>query len=238
MIRDQKQLNAFVRYEDYPPHLNVLAISPGPERKRVWNIQLRLSNIRSYVRSFASSCSLIDFCEAAGPWPRNPSEVEAHEKYTRWINIAARDAIMQVYHFNRVWHSIRRDIKHCPTLYPLIDLTSIRRGRELFDKYFGEKRSVDARDAIAHAGELTSSIEDYDKNAFSGDYSVPGIHIAGSKGVSLQLGGRVQTVTFENRIITAEVSNTTLEQLVEVREAIYDAFMPTAVAFHGKDLGD
>ena len=172
--------------------------------------------MRSQFEFVKSALSLFEFSEK-NSMPKNIQESFDRERsklFTDWMMIASRETVMGIYHFAKAKEAFKVSLKAIENIE--VDWKEIRSATKKFNRYFPDFENM--RHAVAHSAELTKDRQQYDKNSFSGDYDNGLISATGVEGLVLSGGlmNRSYTMTFQGKIITLEITKTTLQNLYEI----------------------
>jgi hypothetical protein len=175
---------------------------------------------RNMPNKFRDALHLFDYCNMQNSvLPGGSSSV-----FMAWCFLAARDAVMSVWHFRNEMMAANNFAKLSTYVEPQIDWTAIHEAHSKFDLYFPDFAAV--RHAVAHAGELAKNKTSFEQNAFSGDYEGAGIQIKNAKRMVIEDGlqNRTYTCTHGGRIVHCEISGTSLVRLHEIMGHLYRGF--------------
>lgn len=211
---------------DFPPSINVSGLPPD-EQTEAWLVSSCLAGLDQHVSNFRAALTLFDFCLANSRVLHETmaeDEPSAIGAIDNWPLVAARDATITIYHFGTSLQAIRAALSACPTLGEWVDASVLREVSRQFRGRFPE--FVALRHGVSHAAELTKDRPNFQRNAFSGDYSGPGIKITKAQNLMLQncLLGRQFTTTFKGKIVSFDLSQDNLVFLEKTKAAYYDAF--------------
>jgi hypothetical protein len=105
---------------------------------------------------------------------------KASELNSAWHDIAIRDAVMSIYHFEFILDGILKSTHRCPTLMDKIDINKLHAAQPLFRKHFPKTESI--RHAVAHAGQTQHSLKCLEKARYDGTLELGGFTIQGIAG--------------------------------------------------------
>ena len=201
------------------PQIDV-RVAPKEEADNLSLLNKALSDLQRYENHFASALHLFDYCYIQLSVMR-PTVSDAFQS---WMLVAARDAVMSMWHFRKVLDAANSFANQSPYVAPQLDRTALGEAHTKFDGYFPE--FVPMRHAVAHAGELAKNKKAYELNAFSGDYEGRGLKITNSTNVIVQdtLQDRMYTCTHEGKIVHCEISGATVIRLRDVMHTFYKGF--------------
>ncbi len=195
------------------PPITRLSAFPENERRHAIAFNGLLHALHHYAVCFQYALQLFEYSEAKlsellSPRPKMEDQ-EARFMFAGWMHIAARDATMSLYHFAKTIEEIRECFRHLPTFRPIVKHDVIRLSVKLFSARFPNYLKM--RHSIAHSAK-SASLEERMRNAVGG--------------ISLRenLMGRKFTSTVEGRLLSTEISRTTLARLVDLETRFYSAF--------------
>jgi hypothetical protein len=152
----------------------------------------------------------------------------------QWSQMAARDAVMTVFHFGKTLDSI--SFKLTPSLAAAVDHKKLRAARKHFQDYF--RGNEEARHAVGHAAERLSSTSKTEHITHSAAYESPNLKIA--EGASYALSNFtdgdqvVSTVahphTGKTSIVKAPFSHEALAELDSITDEVFDTFRSAEAA--------
>ena len=172
-----------------PPRISGSFLT-GQEAEEAGHLDILLSELDGYVRTFADALALFDFGLSESGERENPRG--------RWRFIAARDAGMTIYHFGVILDAIHKRIGTCLTLVPHLDKPTMSKATEEFANRFPTQEA--ARNAIGHAAEMIESPDQLRRN------------IMGNIFVRDSLLGRNLSMTWKGKLLSVEISDATLRQ--------------------------
>jgi hypothetical protein len=194
-----------------PPFINTLAL-PEEERHLAFEHIAYLGGLWSAVRDFSCALGLFDFCLNTPSAKRD------------WQIIAAMHGAWSIYNVGLTMQNFRAGIGSTPTLCSWVDHDKLRRAQREFKSAFPGYESM--RHALAHSPDLDKTPERREQNAYIGPFRSDGMIIEGSKTrimVKKSLLGRIFQTTFDGRLLQYEISQNTLDQLVEVKDQFHSA---------------
>jgi hypothetical protein len=194
-------------------------VVPLAERPHTDALRNGLLGLQGYVGGFAHALSLYDRCERemtdrlkAGEFPHD---------LMAWQNIAARDAVFQVFHFRERMKGIASSLDNSPTVRPHVDQVALRALEGRFDSTFASYR--DLRHAIAHAAEFAATAEEFKKNAFVGGDDRVGVWTAQPQVMSM-MHNRTYTATRRGKLFSLDLTVESLQSLIAFRDDYYRLF--------------
>lgn len=118
----------------------------------------------SYGEDFTMAIALIRHMEVQENFMRTlgqPTRLESSYK-----QIAARDAVMSLYHFGNALNSLTADAKHIPSVQDA--LPTLRSAKKILDERHSQKFRTTIRDAVSHRWEFLKSMDHYKSIAVNG----------------------------------------------------------------------
>jgi hypothetical protein len=196
-----------------------LSAAPKEESDDLWLLNHALNEIQQQTENFLAAVHLFDYCHMQiSVLPGRTSDA-----FSSWLFVAARDAVMSVWHFRQQIAAANTLANRSAYVEPSLDKSSLKESHSKFDQYFPDFAAI--RHAVAHAGELARNKDIYEQNAFSGTYTGPAIRAEGS-GLMIQgnLQNRIYTCTFQGKVVHCDISGTSIVRLREVASLFYRAF--------------
>lgn len=190
---------------------------PLQETETIGLIQNHLIALGGYFEDVTAAFFLFD---TASLNTRSP----AGKRWMLWAYVAARDAMMSIYHFGKTLEYIKSCGKLAPEFRSRIDQSKLKNARKIFGKNFPV--FVDIRTAIAHSADLTSSLEKAEATALSSEQAEQiGIPSFGKKVlVRNHIEGNTFSTTFEGKFIRQEITPAVQDILFAVISEFYEAF--------------
>ncbi|MBX9593050.1 MAG: hypothetical protein K2X46_01705 [Roseomonas sp.] len=197
---------------------------PQEERSEIFDLQIQITSLRSYVDDFLAVLTLFD----AVPNLEAANKMHA-ATIRRWSFVAARDGAMTIYHFGKALELVR-SLKNMPTLRSLVNVTELREAGREFNSKFPLYEKI--RHAVAHSAERLRRDKRI-KHSFSGTMSAGGIYIENSQNVriSSNLYDREFGYTVEGVYVSYSVSHETYSQLAMIQQRVWRAFDPACHKF-------
>jgi hypothetical protein len=194
-----------------------LQSAPADEHTQMMLLNKALRDIDRFIADFSAALDLFDYCDSQRSGAPN-------DKFFRWRYIAARDAVMTVFHFRYSMEAAGNFAKGSSYLKPNLDRAKLSKATAAFDKRFPDYEL--SRHAVAHAGEIGKSVPRFNRNSFSGTFQGEafGLEDVSNVVVGDQLDGRAYTSTFEGKVVRCEVSKETLGRLADISSTFYSAF--------------
>lgn len=217
------------------------------ERQAVWHQHGLLGQLASYINTYKASLLLIDKSDASTQeltvkrrraaigdlirsGCRDDLDLIAEEMSlaAEWRRMAARDAVMTIFHFGKTLDAI--GFKDAPSLARSVDGKRLSRARTRFQQSF--RHNEQARHAVGHAGERHLTKESTEQITHVGAIETPNIHIA--EGASYVLSNltegerMISTVahphTGETSVVSVPISQNALLELDEIVSEVFSAF--------------
>ncbi len=188
------------------------------ELEGILHIEHLLGNLQRFVENFGSAITLYEGSKLA-------SNTDSHSEnnfVSGWIFVAARDGAMSLYHFSKTLDALRASFKNTPLLKNHVNHEMLRETSKEFHKFFNEIDKT--RHAVAHAAELTKSLEDVEKNAIR-NYDSGGIKIENSKVIigDILMDDNFRTM-IEGHLRGYSVNAQSLFHINEILTKIYHCF--------------
>jgi hypothetical protein len=146
-------------YADRPPWFTTNFL-PEAERATADHINLLLHVLEIHRDGFGAALGLFDHVNTlfynAMPQPDRPDDPHFHQ-YGQWSFLAARSAVMEVYHFAITLDSVRGQIGLCKSLMPLVKTEQLKEAKRTFVKHF--PRAERMRHAVGHIAGMMSNPE-------------------------------------------------------------------------------
>jgi len=198
------------------PRINLRA-APPTEVADLKLLNIALIEMEQYAKQFSQAVALFDYCLMQFSKTRL-------DVFSEWMFIAARDAVMSVWHFRKQMETSNQIANKSAYLAKSLEKSLFKDAYKKFRLGFPDFEAI--RHAVAHAGELSKNADSHEKHSFSGTYEGTGIKINNSKNVMLKnaLQDRTYTSTFEGRIVHCEISAQSIQKLMDVQEVFFDAF--------------
>lgn len=213
-----------IRWESVPQNEVKAAV------KYLSDVQM-LSN---WVQGFQSCLSLFDFSQ---------SQIASHKEQAfreittnlngifvfnqiqhlmgPWVQIAARDGAMQIYHLGRAMDYISSYHYQCPIFKSNVDHDYTKKARKLFREKFPEPNPL--RNSVSHLGEFSMQPEAHGTN-------IPGEVTPDGQPIPVMfvglLFGRHWTSSVDKKMHSYELSQTTLDDLGMIHQTFLLAFEP------------
>ena len=194
------------------PIINVSAFPEG-ERKQAVALLGLFGALSHYTDRFEYALRLFELSEGElaktlSPGPKMEDQ-DARFMHAGWMQIAARDATMTLFHFAKTIDEIRGSLRYLPTLRPLVKNDAIRVSAKLFRARF--PNYLEMRHTVAHSGE-TASLEARARDA------------VGTISMRENLLGRRFTSTVNGRYLSTEISPRAVAHLADVQTRFFSAF--------------
>jgi hypothetical protein len=219
-------------------HLAHMAF-PAEEREAIQVINSNLWSLNTYIDDFRASLALFEYSLEAStaareqrknsPFETRASLLRTHFMYAKWQHIAARDAVMNIYHWGRARDGINMTLGGCPTLRGMLG-APMGAANKLFDFHFPDY--VKMRHGIAHIKETGFTPQAMERHAITEPFTLKGVIRNESTAAKVLVGGaldgRIYSCTWEGDPISCEISEATASKMEEVRNAYYQAFNEAA----------
>jgi hypothetical protein len=130
----------------------IVAALPEAERSKADELNLVIWELGANVAHFRHAVELLRFCsEEIATLPANEDKRERMRNFLAWRLVAARDGAMTLFHFSKLLSRILPLARACPTIWPHVEIDTVRSARRQFRKQFA--KAEDHRHVIGHAGE-------------------------------------------------------------------------------------
>jgi hypothetical protein len=181
----------------------------GEEVDVLWNVNLSLRRLMEYTDDFRAALVLFDSCneglaaDTKAPWLR------------KWREMAGRDGGMLLWHFGRTIEGVLEIIGIYPILVKRTDPEVLSETRSLLEQKLRMRERI--RNAIAHRSDLFTSPDK------AREHSVPtGPGVRETRWG--QLVGRRFRYTINGSSCYYDLSEDTLNRLIEIRSKFFSAF--------------
>lgn len=187
---------------------------PKPEMLASMHLVFQVPHLlNDLISDFGTARDIYDFAYPRFSGSFDPIDTAALRKWISWMNIAGRDGAQTIYHFVMLIQETNSiTLRKCPTINALISRQRRNRVNELIRLHF--RHWQDLRDAVAHRVEFQQSMDRIAQH-------VPddGKHFG-------QDGWTRSTFKVHNkkRTLHYELSETTQQELSQIREAFCDLF--------------
>jgi hypothetical protein len=208
-----------------------MGLIPQDEYAATNLVGMHIVRLGRYVEEFSAALDLFNLSEFLAT--RN----FVNRQFRMWMNLAARDGAMTIYHFDRVLVKSGRSFKECPTLMGLVDHNAFSAARREFSRTFPKAARV--RHGTAHKAEMGETLASVASNGFSGKLDGPWLSGAfGNLTIEDSLMDRMFTTTHQGEILSYEVSTATLDALHHIATLFYSGFNPVVSTpnFHSDAL--
>ncbi|GGA54775.1 hypothetical protein [Pelagibacterium lentulum] len=204
-------------------------------------VRENFSMLRAYEKHFQHDVELFDHVEAQqasivvpeGDFSTNPeywlqkkAQDEARLRLMTWTLAAARDGVLNIFHFGKTVSAINAGMKCVPGYWSDDIQKRFKTINQKMTEHF--PRFEGTRHAATHLAEFFQ-IEQTRKHAVAGPYRGNDFKIGNESSLMLQdvLMGRAYTTTFGGKVLSCEISEKSLAQLQEIRGLVYTAFEPS-----------
>lgn len=191
-----------------------------PEEQQVGGGLLiyNLVQISKLVDAFAASVALLDYVEglenaveAVHPGSVKPIDIgRSVHALELWCEMAARDAVLTVYHFEKTIAAIRSVMRDVPVLISQVEHSWLRAAAKRTRLEFPHAEK--ARHAVGHRAELTDSVKSIKAHSEAGTF------------VFGRLASRVYTVSFEGVHRELAIDEGNRQKLAQIAHDVYSAF--------------
>jgi hypothetical protein len=124
---------------------------PPEEAPALSRAHRALSYLAYHFNDFRSALQLFEYCEAKKRAHPEPFGAD-YFAYDRWRYIAARDGVMQIYHFSKAMEALISALPKAKTLGSYIDFKRLRIADGLFNSWFGNIDGL--RHTVGHIAEF------------------------------------------------------------------------------------
>lgn len=216
---------------------------PQDEQKHCHSINRTIHSLSQYIDDFQMSLALFEHAteNLHKTTLRRPLEDPARlsdiHLYFHWRKVAAQDCAMVTYHFCRARDGLKESLGASETMRSMIDDTLLKKAHNELEKKFPEYFYM--RHGIAHSEDKHKTDMDSSKHTSIGDAVSNSLnrpigitHSWGQIGLSTSSGSlsggtltdSILSTNWKRKIVSLDISTTTLENLRAVRDAYYDAF--------------
>lgn len=183
------------------------------------HLHSRVCELGTYCEKFYAAVELFQFGrqQLLQTVKTNP---KATKIFSEWERIAARDAVMTVFHISHVLQSIKASLNEDSLLKQYINKDRLKAASKRFFATF--KDFEDLRHAVAHSGETTKDRKSFDKNAFSGSFEGLGFSIENFHNVFVgdHIADFTYAATHNGRFVSLNVDRDSLMELVHLNSEI------------------
>lgn len=152
-----------------------------------------------------------------------------------WLGVAGRDGSVTLWNFQQAMSAIKRALDTAPTLRATVKVADIVSTASTFYQKFPDFKRM--RDAVGHASELAKSPQAMAANAGKPNPSL-GLGtmrlVAGPGQATFHdsfMGDTFFTTGFEGDVVKYDLSEASLQVLVEITRQIFAAFPPPQYSF-------
>ena len=194
--------------------------APPEQRGEIRLLNLALVFMGRYVERFASAIDLFEYSrDQSSASPRRGAW-----RFRAWQSIAARDAVMSIFHFRNAMLAANNFANTLSHVVTQLNRRALGEAHSLFERLFPD--FVAMRQSVAHAGELYKTKAKADLHKTTGEYIGPDMYAKPGVVVQDSLEGNRYTCTFDGKIVHCEVSTRTMESMVTVRDLFHTGFPP------------
>lgn len=197
---------------------------PESERSAIDEARTHLESLDRYAEDFRVALQLFNITGNQGAAANQRGDRQAARLLSRWHFIAARDAIMTIYHFGKARDGINSAIASSRTLERMFS-PKLSEAHVLFNSSF--PTYVQMRHAVAHAEDKRNKPWKRKEHDLSGPIDLGGVIFAGGGGtvtMGENLIGQTYTSSWKGEVVSCEISQATAEQMGKVVDAFFDAF--------------
>ena len=182
--------------------------TPAVETEAIKRLYAHLSGLAYSIHAWEAA--LLLYQTALNP----PSSI-SREVASRWRFVAANECIWELYHLRARLEKVQSVVlRDCPSIVPLVDRALLRRSRKQLDEYFPDIEAL--RHATAHKGEIEAHPE---AHASNGLYAPVGFREPNRF-----------SAPYEGQLRYLDITNESLEKVVNVVAAYVGAFAPATTA--------
>lgn len=182
-------------------------ILPDEEREEGCDLMLYGAEIWAATVRFSNAVDLFGYCDRELP------------RRNDWKQIAARDGAWSIHNFGATMKWFRSGLRNLPNMRRLINSDVLRSASRRWSRSF--PHFPDMRHALAHFPESTSTPEGRRENVFVGPFRSDGMIIEGDQtkvSIKSSLNGRKFQTTFRGRLLTYEISDLSLAELIAIKD--------------------
>lgn len=203
-----------------PPNIPLELLPEGEREAVTWALEL-LSESSKYIDSARAALLLFDHVTHAERSLTPEQRREMGLMISEWPAMAAREFVMSIYDFAGSRQGINRALSKCPTLQGIIS-SQIRHANLEFKKHFSEIENL--RHAGSHKGESKNHPGGVKQQEMASAQTLgPMTVLKGGYAGTVFIGNRYIS-TWHGKLYSCEISESTLEKLITVRDAFYDSF--------------
>ena len=225
-------------YFQRPPFITA-DLFPEAEREIVATISRQLADLGTHIRNFEDALSLFIFvrqrCAEIRATRRQLREdgvqggererlMKEHQRIAPWVHIAARDAVMTIFHFGRTMHWVKKNNAAAPTVFELVNRELLREANSLFLSKF--KNYEQLRNQTAHQAEISKDPKEFKAKNLKGPFDKHGISASADSQVTIvsALDGDTYIISVNDKTISLELSQESFATLKETERLFYAAY--------------
>lgn len=142
---------------------------PDSERASADHLNFLTGQMLEHLTFFRAGVRLFQYCLALHSDRMSEPNIlfDRDKDYTPWVYLAARSAILEIYHFGKTLQSVRGMIGLCKSLAPHVNVELLKCAQKTFEAHFS--RAERMRHAVGHAAEMTNSPENLRRNFMTDD---------------------------------------------------------------------
>jgi len=228
-----------------PSHFNIPEFAPrfnkgglpSQEAEGAGLIETNLMSLESYVRDLQSALYLFDFTAINQNAARQVMQGNAHaanflEQSNGWQFLAARDGAMTIYHFATTLSGINETVAELSEFKTLMNREKMKSANKMLSEKFPNFGEV--RHAVAHVADKVKNPRKFKTHSFSGSIDSRAIKAENVSGLTISnmLVDRQFTNTWNGKLLTYELSQTTIDHLNCVRKEVWEAFRDAEQVTH------
>lgn len=180
----------------------------------VYHLQQQVRSLERFASDFHAAVSLFQFCNTM------PLAITGS-----WRLIAARDAVVTAFNFNRTLIGLSSALKGCASIKEIVDHGALRQARGTMRASFPNLDNT--RHMVAHAGELNTTTDTTSRNAIREGLEIPGVISMGPESeisISNSLNGNTYFGSFNGQLVELAISHDSLGILRRVLSLVHGAF--------------
>ena len=181
-------------------------------------INSSLMRLADTALEFTSAMLLV--AEGESHASRNPQD----QLRSKWIFIGARVGALCLYDFFQDTQAINNNLRFCPTIVPMVDMTAKREAQKLMQSRF--PGFADVRTAAAHPGEVNSTPQKMEANTVAAAVVGRGFSGDGTVNISGSILNGDYTNTLEGRVVSYSLSNASVSDLQTILGLWAQTFQP------------
>jgi hypothetical protein len=212
------------------------AAFPEQERADVRTLHLGLSGFSDYLSNVAACLALFDSCHlnmqtlaAAVPAgePMPPAQRRQDEAWFAWQFIAGRDGAIQIFNFGEAMEAAQTTGRlRCPVLWSHVDEGPLKDAQAAFARLFPHSETI--RHAVAHQATMAQNAARWQDRAVKkheSEWLTAVDFIAHGN-----FRGRQFITTVKGKLVDYELSQQTLDRMIEIALTFYRGFVRVEAA--------